>query len=222
MAVRSPGAGLIEPLTWEDLADGSVHRLKRGKHFRGDVRQFAKVAALEAERMGKAVRTMRDEFGKLQYLWLQFAHFQLPVGAPCPNCGSMTVVRMHEFYGRCARCPATFVFNGALGDASSAVARGPRNDLGLYTGVRLRFLDRQPGVERWCGHGSMRGETPVLLIVEYPLDADGGRLEDDHHPGEFIHRIRAFPLEPFMDAFDLDAMFGEQETHPASAPPGDV
>jgi len=222
MAVAIPKVALVDPLTWDALADGRVHRLKRGKHFRGDVRLLAKLAALEAERLGKAVRSMRDEFGKLQYLWVQFADYQIPVGAPCPHCGATTVLRMHEFYGRCSRCPSTFVFNGSIGDATAAAERGPRNDLGLYTDVRLRFLDRQPGLERWSGHGSMRGEMSVLLIVEYPLDADGARIEDDRRPGECVHRIRAFPLEPFQDAFDFDAVFAEEDSHPGSSPPGDA
>jgi hypothetical protein len=185
------------------------------------VRAIAQTAALEAERLGKAVRSMRDEFGKLQYVWVQFADYQIPVGAPCPNCGSMEMLRTHEFFGRCPRCPTTVVFHGQVGETSAAAARGPRDDIGLYTGVRLRFLDREPGVERWCGHGTTRGMR-MLLIVEYRLDDEGSRIEDDHHPGEFIHRIHRFPLEPFADALDLDAMFAEQESHPGSAPPGDA
>jgi hypothetical protein len=220
---ETTAAGLLnEPLTWEALADGRVHRLKRGKHFRGDLRAFATSAALEAERLGKAVRTMRDEFGKLQYIWIQFADYQIPVGVPCPRCEATELLRIHEFYGRCPRCSATFIFHGVLGEPGLApAARGPRADLGLYTDVRLRFLDRENGVERWSGHGTIN-DFRMLLIVEYPLDANGSRIEDDRHPGEFQHLIHRFPLDPFADALDFDAVFAEQESHPGSAPPGDV
>ncbi len=212
---------LIEPTTWESLADGRLHRLKRGKHFRGELRAFGQVAALEAERLGKAVRSMRDEFGKLQYMWVQFADYQIPVGAPCPRCGSLRLLRTHEFYGRCPRCASTFVFHGEVGAAGAVAVRGPRDDLGLYTDVRLRFVERQEGVERWSGHGTTNGMR-MLLIVDYQLDGDGSRIEDDHHPGEHLHRIHRFPLEPFADALDFDSVFAEQESHPGSAPPGDV
>ena len=214
--------GLIEPLTWERLLENErVHRLKRGKHFRGDVRDFANLVPLEAARRGKAARVMRDEFGKLQYLWVQVADYQIPVGAACPRCGGLRMLRMHDVYGRCAQCQATFILHGDLTVSGSGAARGPRDDIGLYTDVRLRFLDRRPGVERWAGHGTADG-VQMLLIVDYALDDDDARIEDDTHPGEFVHRIHRFPLDPFSEAIDLDAMFAEQEARPGTAPPGDA
>ncbi len=217
------GAGLIAPTTWEALADGRVHRLKRGKHFRGDVRALTKAAALEAGRMGRAVRCMRDEFGKLQYLWVQFADHQIPVGAPCPRCDSRELLRTHEFFGRCPRCGATFVFDGevAAGTIGSGAA-APRSDLLRYRDVRIKFVDRWHDHERWAGHGLTADGIPVLLIVDYPVDAQGARIEALNAGGEYVHRVRAFPLSPFAEALDLSAMFPEAEARPVTAPPGDA
>src|SRR3712207_1780732 len=91
------GTGLRRGLTWDRLTDGKVRRLKAGKHFDGSVREFAERVADVAARRGIAVRMLRDELGRTNhYLWLQFADAEIPLGAACPRCGSLELLRTHE------------------------------------------------------------------------------------------------------------------------------
>lgn len=99
----------MRAVSWERLADGRLHRLKQGKHFAADPRAFQVEVLAAAARLGKAVRSLRDEMGKHTYLWVQFADHEVALGAPCP-CGHTALVREHEFFGRCPSCGATLIF----------------------------------------------------------------------------------------------------------------
>lgn len=112
--VVTPNTVLRRGNTWQQFADGRVWRLKRGRHFAGDLRVAAAEATRAAAEMGLAVRVLRDDFGKYSYIWVQFADAEIPLGAPCPRCDSRRIVQTHEHYGRCPVCGTTFVFKGRL------------------------------------------------------------------------------------------------------------
>lgn len=228
MVVDPPAACLIGAHRWDEFADGRLHRLKRGKHFHGDLRAIIKVAGEAAQTMGKAVRCMRDEFGKYQYVWVEFADYQIQIGAPCPGCQATNLLRTHEFFGHCEGCGARLIFSGELPETEqpettdAASSRPPSRDLGLYHDVRLRYYDSLPDVERWIGYGRRASGKRFLLFVKYPFGEDGSRMEDPEYPGEFLHKVGAFPLEPFADALDLDTLVPQDDLGSPSNPPGDA
>jgi len=226
MGAAGPDARLLGGLTWEGLADGAPRRLKRGRHYAGDTRALTRDAGLAADRMGKAVRTLRDEFGKWQYVWVQFADAQIPIGAACPRCESRELLRTHEHFGRCPRCGARLIFKGELtGEelaAGAARPRRPRYDLREFHDVELRYLRHEEGAEWWHGYGTHADGEAMLLLVRYPLKEDGGRVEDPERPGEPAAKLRAWPVGPFRAAIDLEALFRDDHEHAASGPPGDA
>jgi hypothetical protein len=194
-------------VTWEALADGRPHRLKRGKHYAGDLRNVTSEAIAAATEMEKGVRVVRDNFGRWQYVWVQFADHAIPYGAPCP-CGSRRILRVHEHYGRCSACGVTLIFRGA---ASGDSGRLPERDLSAYRDVQLRRFERQPDRERWHGYALSPTGERVLLIVDYLLGPEGDRIEDPLRPGEPLYKLRRWPIDPFVSALDLESLWPDEE-----------
>lgn len=191
---------LLPPLTWEGLADGEVHRLKRDKHFRGGARQLKDVAQQQAALLGRACRALPDELGRNQYLWVQFADFQIPLGAPCPRCGGLRQQREHVAFGRCLTCGATLTFRGSVDDAPRRGRRRARSvDLGWFSDVRLRRVERVPGREEYAGTGTGRKQVRHLLFVSFLLDDEGERIPDPLDPGVDLYDLQHVPVEPFAD-----------------------
>ena len=225
MPAQPAAEAALEPGTrWEDLTDGKLHRLKRGKHFRGDLRAFIRLATEAAAQRGKAVRCLRDEFGKFQYVWITFADAAIPLGAPCPRCDSLRIRRKHEFFGFCPECGLSLIFSGELEAPGSAAAprrKGFGRHLGHYDDVRIRYHSTVDAGERWVGYGTRDTGEVFLLVVHYALGEDGARIEDPSADGEFVHTVRGFLLEPFAEAVDLDALVPEDAAG-ESAPPGDA
>jgi hypothetical protein len=211
---------LLEGVSWEALAaDQRPHRLKAGKHFRGEVRALQREAGEAAERLGLTVRTMRDEFGrKNNYVWLQFADALVPRGEPCPRCSSRRLHRLHEHYARCPQCGAYLVLGPSLPpppkDEESADENEPRlpkwalasqrDRLSNYADVELAPDEdtRTPDGEVWYGRAVDQNGTPVLLEVFYPK-RDGRRIEDPEDAGESLHRVRRWGLAPFRRAAEM-------------------
>ncbi|HEX6712898.1 MAG TPA: hypothetical protein VF066_05920 [Thermoleophilaceae bacterium] len=105
------GAQLIGGLTWEQLSRGrKPRRLRRGRDFEGDVRALARMARDAASAGGWAVRTVREDFRKNAYLWVQFADHEIALGQPCPACGGRDLIRTHAQFGRCRQCGAYLIF----------------------------------------------------------------------------------------------------------------
>jgi hypothetical protein len=189
-------------LTWEQMADGRLWRLKAGKHYpRGGGDAICREAETAAKRMDKRVKTLRDEFGKFQFVWVQFAQHGIPVGAACPECGGARILRDHEKFGRCAACGATLFLTGAAERSASR----PDHDLTRYTDVNLRPFRELPGREQYAGYGVRPNGRPALLIVDYYVDSEGDRIPDPARPGQPLYRVRFFPAEAFVEALGPDA-----------------
>jgi hypothetical protein len=98
-------------LPWTEWMDGKVHRLKRGKHFDGEVGAVLEEARLAARLAGRGVLAMRELMGpKYQYLWFQFTDHVVYAGDPCP-CGGRKLTRVHPSLARCRRCGKTLLLN---------------------------------------------------------------------------------------------------------------
>jgi ribosomal protein L37AE/L43A len=199
-------------MTWEKLADGRVYRLKSGKHFpRGKVKAVEREAHIVAHEMDKAVRVLRDELGKQEYLWIQFAESQIREGEACPRCGGLEIARIHQHYGRCSSCSALLVVKRAL-ESGDVLHRASRFDLKRYAELHVERYGRGRKYERYRGWAMTAEGQKVLLLVDYYLDEEGNRMTDPLRPEEPLYRLRSFPLMPFAAAVDLDALFEEIES----------
>jgi hypothetical protein len=219
-------SGLIGGLTWEELAkERSPRRLCRGKHFTGDVRALQKEATAASRRLGCAVRTVRDDFLRFAYLWVQFADHEVPLGEPCPACGSRELVRMHEQFGFCPRCRSSLAFSQRVvrreppGDSSRPVVAEPaiegkherklrlrQRRMDAFTDARLAMdpTESDDEKEMWYGRARYEGED-VLLRVVYPL-RDGSRLPDPDNPGGELHYVTYSHLDPYERAARLGVL----------------
>jgi hypothetical protein len=208
---------LLGGLTWEELAaDRRVRRLRRGKHFRGDVRAVQHEAAAAADELGLAVRAVRDDFLRTAYVWIQFTDAELPLGEPCPRCGSTELVRTHELFGRCPRCGARLAFLPGVTPAEGGVgttvksakerrqeARLLKQRIDMFTNVRLVFDPEESDDEQevWYGRGEYEDEA-LLLRVVYPL-REGARQPHPQDPDDELHYVRYWALEPYTRAVEL-------------------
>jgi len=219
---------LLGGTSWEALAaDQRPHRLKAGKHFRGEVRALQREAVEAAKRLDLAVRTLRDEFGrKNNYVWVQFADAVVPRGEPCPRCSSRRLHRVHEHYVRCPTCGARLILGPSVPAPSYPKdegheegspleeevrpqlpkwARSPHRDhLSSYSEVELLPDEdgRTPEGETWYGRALDENGTAVLIEVFYPR-REGRRIEDPERQGESLHRVRRWGLVPFWRAGEL-------------------
>lgn len=221
---------LLNGHTWDEYTDGRVWRLKRGRHFKGDLRVAANECTEHAREIGRAVRILRDDFHKIAYLWVQFTDYEIPIGAPCPRCGSRKVVRTHEHFGRCPVCSAVFSFKGDINldaprprapDADGTVPgyRPTSRQLEFYSDVEIQYLETEDNAELWYGHGWTPHGLHALLLVEYLFGADGQRMPHAHIEGRWVTRVRAFPAWPFYHALDLDRLFPDDGEGAPEPPP---
>lgn len=229
-------------LTWASLADMRPHRLKRGKHFRGEPRELQAVAADAASALDLAVHTMRDELRQYQYVWVQFAEFRVDPGAPCPRCGGLRLARTGGVnFARCTACDARLLIVAPKGSRAGSQpgkedARGAdppedwlldllkwagRRRITAYTEVKLVYDDErsEDRFEIWYGRGSTPEGRDGILEVAYPL-RDGERVPDPDAEGEDLHRVQFWTLGAFQRAKDLGVLEGWE---PASflSPPTD-
>lgn len=97
-------------MPWGRWADGRLWRLKRGKHYDADSRLVIAAARSAAKQMGKAVRTSKEQSGKLyEYVWVQFADGEIFVGEDCPVCGATELERLHPAEARCPTCKSVLI-----------------------------------------------------------------------------------------------------------------
>jgi hypothetical protein len=199
---------LLRRLSWEEVADGRLWRLKAGKHFpRGSALALRREALAAAEQLERPVMVVRDNIGKWDYVWVQFADGELPIGSPCPHCAGGDVSRIHENFARCRTCRATLLLR-APREPVAAAAVHPIRDLARYTDLRLQHIKSAPGLERFVGYGLSWEGKPTLLEVTFTVDEEGRRVPDPLRPGEWLYRIRTLPAVPFLDALDVDAFDG--------------
>jgi hypothetical protein len=196
----SPATHLLKGLAWEQLFDGHPHRLKRGKHFAGEVHALQQEAQTVADREHRGLLTVRDLLGKKnQYLWVQFADQLLGYGQPC-RCGGRELLRVHERFARCAACGGTAVLQ--LPANRGAVTGRLGQHLSDYDDLELIARDDEASsdaLERWYGRATDPAGLTVLVQVDFPL-LDGRRIPDPANPGSDVHQLRRWALEPFLDA----------------------
>jgi hypothetical protein len=212
----SDGSALIGGLTWAELAaNRRVRRLRRGKHFRGDLRTVQREAYAAAAEMGCVARVVRDDFRKTAYVWVQFVDLQLPLGEPCPSCGGREMVRTHEHFGRCSTCQAGLAFLPRVESAEQGVEAPPRakmdrkrerlmrSRLDQFTNVQVVFDPEASDEEQevWYGRGEYHDEL-VLLRIMYPL-RDGARQPHPDDPDDELHHLRFWSLAPYGRAVEL-------------------
>jgi hypothetical protein len=199
---------LTGDLTWDQLVDGRPHRLKRGKHFRGAVREVQHEAQVVADREGRGLLAVRDLLGnKNQYLWVQFADQELLAGQPC-RCGGRELLRRHERLAHCAACGRTAVLEPTSAQAGAARPLG--RHLSDYEDLELVAQDptsTSETLERWYGRARDPAGWIVLVEVDFPL-VDGKRVPDPENPGADLHRLRRWPVRPFAAASDLGLFDG--------------
>jgi len=98
-------------LPWHKLADGLPHRLKRSRDFPDtDQKAVRKAATRAANKMQKVVRVVPDKMARNRddFLWVQFADYEINLGDPC-RCGGRQILRFHEYFGRCVACNAQLI-----------------------------------------------------------------------------------------------------------------
>ncbi len=95
-------------LPWDDLADGRVWQLVRGRDFFCNPREVDEAAKNAATRLGKAVQTVRSLHASVSSIWVQFADYRIEPGSPCP-CGSSELRRVNDAYAICAGCGASLL-----------------------------------------------------------------------------------------------------------------
>lgn len=218
----SEAPDLIGDLTWDELVAGDdVRRLRRNKHFRGDVRAFQRIVTEQAAARGRVARSVRDDFRKKQYLWTQFVDFQIAVGEPCPRCGARELLRTQHQFGRCPTCHARLTFHGQVTskgvntvvvdeklDRKLARLRAWRLD--AFGDVRLTqdVEGSDETEELWFGRATSVEGEPVVLRLVYPLQ-DGRRQRDPEDPDEELYYLMAWPLEVYRRADALGALDGD-------------
>ncbi len=134
-------------LPWDDLADGRVWQLVRGRDFFCNPREVDEAARNAAARLNKAVQTVRSLHASVSSVWLQFADHRIEPGAPCP-CGSDELRRVNDVYAICASCEASLlVETKQKGSAGAASIVGDAGDLadGSDTRARLRIFVAEGG-----------------------------------------------------------------------------
>jgi len=108
--LRRTGTAAAVGVDWTAVADGRVWRLRRGRHFEGGDRAVVAAARAAARDMDMVVSVAREDYGPTAgYVWVQFADAEVAHGAPCPRCGSTTLVRNHPGFATCPRCAARLV-----------------------------------------------------------------------------------------------------------------
>lgn len=196
----APAAVPREP-DWQSLADGRLHRLKRGKHYSIDSKAAVKAAEAAAVEMAKAVRATSDDFQNLQYMWVLFTDRELSPGQACP-CGSIDLLRTHPRYATCSSCGTSHPLKlEAQAQEISAAS------LAAYDDVRWLRVGRSENgaTERRWGRAFDPQGRRVLLIGTYQL-SDGEPIPDPTSPDGSQHVVRSFPIDGFRKILDLSPL----------------
>lgn len=178
---------------WSRWADGRAYRLKRKRDF-GDIpTAAARRAAQDAAReMGKVVQAVRDRSSPKKFIWVQFADYEIPLGAPCP-CGSRRLYRLHTYFARCAECKAQLLLTASSVAVEDEEAEDEAaNTLRALDDVHLAHFERSGERDVYRGYGK-NGDTPVFLIAEFASDP-----ETPLSPDVALERVASVQAIPFQ------------------------
>jgi len=195
---------------WERWADGRAWRLKRGRDF-GDVHpELARRAAKNAaRRMGKVVQTVRDRIDGERYTWVQFADYEIPLGAPCP-CGGRRLYRLHTYFARCAACGAQLLLTRASvsagGEEAEDEAAAGLRDL---SEVHLERVERTGDREIYRGYGRS-GEAPVLVIAEFHAEEGEPLLAEE--AADRLASLQVVPFTRLGPLVDVSSLWSRAES----------
>jgi hypothetical protein len=187
-------------------------RFVRGRHFEGTPAELQVSAKAAADRLGKISRTVIDKMSPERVIWVQFADAELDPGAPCP-CGGRRLRRLNGTFARCESCDALLILRSealepAEGSGRTAkMDRSDRTQLSAYVEVQLVQYDSLPDRRRFCGHGYLPNGRHVLLLVDFPADADDD-ISDPLRAIDRPHTVSSFPIEPFGDAIQIERLPG--------------
>ncbi len=220
------GFAFRQGLDWGKLADGHVHRLKRGKHYRGDIQDVMLDLAPAAEAMGKYAHIVKDPLGHQYYLWVQFVDGQIALGERCPA-GHGSLTRFHLSFVRCDECGRLLHLKGELTDhepedddedddeeeleqdgqpeplSTRRIPRKYAERLEHFSDLHLEPYGRSTKLEAYRGYGT-NSKGRQLILVLYYLDAAGKRRPDPWRPAEQHYRIESIPAEPFAEFVDFE------------------
>jgi hypothetical protein len=139
-------------LPWDELADGRVHRLIRGRDFVRGPDVVEQAAENAARRLGRVVRTFKETRWGVVYFWVQFVDHEVVIGEPCP-CGSTGLEQVNVYFAECASCGATVALVRPRRERpvdEDAFAEDEPLLQSLFTngGVAKRKVGRQAGRQR--------------------------------------------------------------------------
>jgi DNA-directed RNA polymerase subunit RPC12/RpoP len=203
IAKRTLEAGDELGVDWERWANGQAWRLKRKRDF-GDVDPSIAMEAAgnAADRMGKAVLSVRDRHFPKKYVWVQFADDRIRAGNPCP-CGSRRLLGLHPNFVRCPECGAMLLVQTSSG-AEEYESR-PAFRLGRLKGVHLAWLERVENRDVYRGYGDKEG-APVVVIAEFRVEGDGDEELSAEHAFERVEKVQVLPFDRLSDVFDVSAL----------------
>jgi hypothetical protein len=186
---------------WERWADGRAWRLKRKRDY-GDVDPgVAMEAAVNAaNRMGKAVRTVRDRYFPQKYFWVQFADGAVRAGEPCGLCGGRRLFRLHPHFLRCAQCGRMLLETDSDDEEDNARAAARLRNL---TNVRLVLLERSGELDAYRGCAESDGQ-PVVVFADFRVE--GGEPLGPEEAFERVAKLRIVPYDILSDLFDISAL----------------
>jgi hypothetical protein len=189
-------------INWDAIADGRLHRIRRGRDFEGSPSAFRRAIKLEARRRQQPVQIGRDISRPDRMLWVQFGRATVRPGDLC-TCGGQPE-QVHAAWARCNECASLLAVAPQSRDEAIEKERtDPDDPLEELEDVVLYRESRTPWLERLVGHARDSSGRIVLLELEYPL-TDGARLANKD--GGFERRVRLMPAAPFGAAIDVTAM----------------
>lgn len=158
-------------LPWEELADGRVRRLKRGRDFQVDTRALERAAEVAASRLGKVACVAAETIPRVrrldEYAWVQFVDHEVLVGNPCP-CGSRELVRTHPKYAICNACGARLSLSPPpqqekfAGDGSPASLSGPKP---MSEAERAKAIARGSFRSKYDERYALEQYTEILFVA---------------------------------------------------------
>jgi hypothetical protein len=187
---------------WDRWANGQAWRLKKKRDY-GDVEPVVAMEAARnaADRMGKALLTVRDRYSPTKFIWVQFADDRIRPNEGCPRCDHRKLYSIHPNFLRCAGCSAMLLKTTAVEDE---VESRPAYRLREFDKVQLSWLERIDDIDVYRGVGEKQG-APYIVIAQFRRSEGGGDLTADE-VYDRVWRIEMVPYDRLSDIVTEDAL----------------